>query len=797
MRRVDNAGTAHFTYVDGNPLASTNAAGNFDNDYNYTPVNERYPGASPGSYVVSSGDTLRSIALAVYGDARLWFLIAQGNGLASDADLRAGQTLNVPNRVTNLYASAETVRPYSPGEIVGDTTPTLPDPPPPPPPPRGKGCGGFGQFLTAVVTIAVSVMLGPAVGNIAGQIMGNITGVQRGFNFRSFAIAVVTPGIMQGAGITDAINGLGADAWMTKAITAAASSVVGQGVAIVVGAQKRFEWRAVAAAAIGGAAGHAFGTAFGAAGENFARSVVTQAVANRGRVNFVSVAADVFGNMLGSAMREQMLMAAREQQLMAAREQRLAAREDARDAAMWQAVGGGAASQQAPSVDRPAATAANYAAADVSSEDDAGRIDGSENEPEGPASPDSPGWVSSGDLPSSRTIRVRAGQTLSQVMHTNDVRVLDRIAQLNGLRSRHEVRAGQELVLPESDMLANVVVSDAVASRGAGLAKHYAQVAAVNAANARAAAQQASQDNAGTVTISGIVSLSDGPGEPTSALVSSPAPRRGTLRLSSAGADGSGPAFYSPATIAQRPASSADSLRSYLEFASGGVLLSEAIGPQSLPGNAYSVSSAAGALAGSVANAQSLVRGSFVTGEITNGRVSAMRGLGSGWVAITTYDVPPQNGAAVIVSYASDLPSPSRMELVRAAYNRIIVPGLGAGLGAAGTVIDYTLHRAAGAEFAKNAQKATSQDFWVDMALDVKKGILSASAGAAAGAAIGAGAGTVIVPILGTAVGSVGGAIIGFGAGLATGYFVSTGIEKALEVTNTRSSWKNRQPLNK
>ncbi|MCA3072432.1 MAG: hypothetical protein ING90_14465 [Rhodocyclaceae bacterium] len=64
LRRVDNAGSAHFTYVDGNPLASTNAAGNFDNDYNYTPVNERYPGACPGSCVVSSGDTLRAIGVA-------------------------------------------------------------------------------------------------------------------------------------------------------------------------------------------------------------------------------------------------------------------------------------------------------------------------------------------------------------------------------------------------------------------------------------------------------------------------------------------------------------------------------------------------------------------------------------------------------------------------------------------------------------------------------------------------------------------------------------------------------------
>ncbi|MCX7197400.1 MAG: LysM peptidoglycan-binding domain-containing protein, partial [Proteobacteria bacterium] len=267
-----------------NPLASTNAAGNFDNDYNYTPVNERYPGASPGSYVVSSGDTLRAIALAVYGDARLWFLIAQANGLSSDADLRAGQTLNVPNRVTNLYASAQTVRPYSPGEIVGDTTPTLPDPPPPPPPPQGRGgCGGFGQVLVMVVSIAVAVAMPAAMGwtagqltlgqamtigavsNVAGQVAGNIAGVQKGFNFRSLAVAVASAGIgnginnLAGPGQSLAHKLLGpelAKGFAGAAFNAAAGSLLGQGAAILVGAQQRFDWRAVAAAAAGGRAQH-------------------------------------------------------------------------------------------------------------------------------------------------------------------------------------------------------------------------------------------------------------------------------------------------------------------------------------------------------------------------------------------------------------------------------------------------------------------------------------------------------------------------------------------------------------
>ena len=293
---MDNAGSAHFTYVDGNPLASTNAAGNFDNDYNYTPVNERYPGASPGSYVVSSGDTLRAIALAVYGDARLWFLIAQANGLSSDADLRAGQTLNVPNRVTNLYASAQTVRPYSPGEIVGDTTPTLPDPPPPPPPPQGQGgCGGFGQVLVMVVSIAVAIavpamagvalkevglglaMMSAAAGNVAGQVVGNIAGVQKGFNFRSLAMSVASAGIghgIFGGGAPGAktladrlLPGSLVTGFAGAAFNAAAGSLLGQGAAILVGAQQRFDWRAVAAAAAGGGVSAALGsTALGPVG---------------------------------------------------------------------------------------------------------------------------------------------------------------------------------------------------------------------------------------------------------------------------------------------------------------------------------------------------------------------------------------------------------------------------------------------------------------------------------------------------------------------------------------------------
>ncbi|MCA3111055.1 MAG: DUF2974 domain-containing protein [Rhodocyclaceae bacterium] len=304
--------------------------------------------------------------LAVYGDARLWFLIAQANGLSSDADLRAGQTLNVPNRVTNLYASAETVRPYSPGEIVGDTTPTLPDPPPPPPPPQGRGgCGGFGQVLVMVVSIAVAVAMPAtmgwtagqltlgqamtigAVSNIAGQVAGNIAGVQKGFNFRSFATSVISAGITQRMGLNSVDSGLAKklnlSGWQAAAVHAAAGSIVGQGVGIVIGAQQRFDWRAVAGAAVG--VGLTTGlSATPGIGERVVGNIAGQLVA-RGRVNFAQVAGDVFGNLLGNALAGQ---------IYERREQQLAAREDAREAAMWQAVGSGAApSRQSPIAARP------------------------------------------------------------------------------------------------------------------------------------------------------------------------------------------------------------------------------------------------------------------------------------------------------------------------------------------------------------------------------------------------------------------------------------------------------------
>ena len=125
-------------YANWQPVASA------DFDQNYEPISPTYPGTVASNYVVRNGDTLQSIAQTLWGDAQMWFLIADANGLASGSTLLAGQVLTIPNKVTNIHNNSGTFRPYNPGEAIGDTSPTLPVAPSPPK--RKKGCGGFGYY---------------------------------------------------------------------------------------------------------------------------------------------------------------------------------------------------------------------------------------------------------------------------------------------------------------------------------------------------------------------------------------------------------------------------------------------------------------------------------------------------------------------------------------------------------------------------------------------------------------------------------------------------------------------------
>ncbi|MCK9383370.1 MAG: hypothetical protein M0Q15_01850 [Nevskia sp.] len=300
-----------YAYVNGNPIGSNGDAESSTYDYNYTPISDQYPASNPGQYIVqSSSETLQGIAQSVFGDANLWYLIADANGLSAGATLVAGQALTIPNQVSNLHNDANTFRPYQPNEIIGDTTAAVKAPPPP-----SHKSNIFATILIAVVVVVATVFtagaaavalgavagttlgtaslatiagagiaaasgaagsigvavaaaaIGGAVGSAVGQAVGIGLGVQHGFSFSQVAIggltAAATAGI--GAGIGEVAKGTalaatsGPGAFARGALTGALNSASSQGINIALGQQKSFSFAGVAASAITSGIGSSLG----------------------------------------------------------------------------------------------------------------------------------------------------------------------------------------------------------------------------------------------------------------------------------------------------------------------------------------------------------------------------------------------------------------------------------------------------------------------------------------------------------------------------------------------------------
>lgn len=217
-----------------------------DFDQNFQPINEGFPAATSGTYTVKTGDTLQSIAASVWGDASLWYLIADANGLKGSETLTADMRLTLPNVVTNIHNTSSTHRVFDPGLTLGDTTPTLPSPPPPPHK-GGGGCGGIAMILVIIVAVVVTVFTaGAALAVMAPAAAGVATGASLG--------ATMMAGGMAALGGALGAAGLGVT-MLAGAIGAAAGSIVSQGLGMAMGMQDSFSWGQVGVAAIGGAVG--------------------------------------------------------------------------------------------------------------------------------------------------------------------------------------------------------------------------------------------------------------------------------------------------------------------------------------------------------------------------------------------------------------------------------------------------------------------------------------------------------------------------------------------------------------
>lgn len=251
---------------------------------NYDPLNSYSQGAGGGSYTVNKGDTLQSIAQSVYGDANLWYKIAQLNGISGNVPLSEGQRINLPTGVVRSAHNSGTVSPYNPGEAIGDLTPTTTAPPK-----KGKKCGGFGAILLAVVAIAVATI-----------VTAGVASVLTGATFKA-SLGAVFSGSLAGFGtsstVLTTVGAIGA-----AATGAAASSIVTQGIRIAAGIQEKFSFKQVALAGIGsvvsggvtsifGKAGNALGAAARAAGGSAVTQGIGVATGLQDKFNWAGVAA--------------------------------------------------------------------------------------------------------------------------------------------------------------------------------------------------------------------------------------------------------------------------------------------------------------------------------------------------------------------------------------------------------------------------------------------------------------------------------------------------------------------------
>ncbi|MDQ8021661.1 MAG: LysM peptidoglycan-binding domain-containing protein [Moraxellaceae bacterium] len=271
LLRRDNAVKAqHFFFANGQSVGSfgqLQEAGKFkaNFDINYSPVSDGYPANAPSQIVVQAGETLRQIAARVFGDASLWYIIAEENGLVDpDAVLVEGSLLRVPNTVIARSNDAGSYKPFNIGDAIGDTTPTQPAPPPP----AGKKCGVIAQIIMVVIAIVVTIYTAGALSGGAGAALaGGGTATSVG-----------------GAGVAALSGGLASTstAITAAAIGGAAGSVASQAVGMAMGVQDQFSWQAVGMAALGSAISAGSG---GMLDKVFGKSVPTEGFswANVGR----------------------------------------------------------------------------------------------------------------------------------------------------------------------------------------------------------------------------------------------------------------------------------------------------------------------------------------------------------------------------------------------------------------------------------------------------------------------------------------------------------------------------------
>ncbi|MEM9584740.1 MAG: hypothetical protein AAGA08_16640 [Pseudomonadota bacterium] len=276
---------------------------------------------------MQGGDTLQSIASSVYGDAGLWYKIAEANGLSAGANLIDGAVLSLPAGVVRNTHNASTNRPFNPAEAIGDLSPTTPQPT------DSNKCGVFGQIILAAVAVAVtfitkgattkffgslfgatqgvtnaaSIAAGfaggatsAAAGSAVSQGIGVATGIQDKFSFNQVGLAAISGGL--GGGQTAAF-GSPSD-FVRAGLRAARTNALTQGIGVATGLQNKFSFAGVAGAAVGAGVGSELGSRFGEAlGESLGGFGANLALNTASGIANAATRSALTGNSFGDELR--------------------------------------------------------------------------------------------------------------------------------------------------------------------------------------------------------------------------------------------------------------------------------------------------------------------------------------------------------------------------------------------------------------------------------------------------------------------------------------------------------------
>lgn len=198
-----------------------------------------------GSYTLNAGDTLVSIALQIYGDSSLWYLIADANGITDrdavagkDSQLYIGQRLMLPAATQGQHHTNATHRVLDANKMLGKANAQAVIPTPKPPKPKhqsiwgkvivgivcalvtgltaGALAGASGSLMSAfstgmaVLSGAAGVSLGTMaigltagfVGSVVSQGVGNLLGVQEGIDVGGALLSGLTTAATMGIGHT-------------------------------------------------------------------------------------------------------------------------------------------------------------------------------------------------------------------------------------------------------------------------------------------------------------------------------------------------------------------------------------------------------------------------------------------------------------------------------------------------------------------------------------------------------------------------------------------------------------------